>query len=327
MRSWPLLLAALPALPLSGQPGAPHKPHRFDAAVEAILAPSDDPRYAARNPAVHEPRIIIRNKGTEPLEGISIRYGTVGFRQRMYAWTGRLPMGATTEITLPHLIDMAPGLNTFSVTLGDPNGKKDRNRADNTLSTAFTAADCWGSPLTVRLRTRPGNGGALRIESTRGLVALQRAWPAGADTVLRETLQLASGSYLVFLTDSAMGEGAALRVHTGAGDLVKVLHGGRGKDPVYQFKVEASLTPAVEPLGDARLVRLPGSDAALVDAWWPRDARILVTGANDAVALTEPVTAERETVLRIDLSALASGSYTVRLTDATGEVLLGRIDR
>ena len=58
---------------------------RRDAMVEAIMVPSDDPRYAALNPAVQEPRIILRNNGSDPLAAISIRYGTDGFLPRMFA--------------------------------------------------------------------------------------------------------------------------------------------------------------------------------------------------------------------------------------------------
>ena len=137
------------------------------------MVPSDDPRFAGLNPAVHEPRVVIRNNGLESLQAISIMYGTDGFKQRMFAWNGHIGSGLTAEVKLTHLIDMRPGANTFTVKLGDPNGRKDKNPLDNVKSTAFTAADLLGTRFTLRLRTAAGNGGWLHLESTRGRVLMR----------------------------------------------------------------------------------------------------------------------------------------------------------
>ncbi|MFN3876006.1 MAG: hypothetical protein ACK4L7_08870, partial [Flavobacteriales bacterium] len=257
----PLALAAPMLLAQSG--GKASKPLRFDAAVEAIIVPSDDPRHASRNPAVQEPVVVIRNNGTEPLMGISIRYGTLGFKPRMFAWTGRLGQGAAAEVTLPHAIDMLPGENTFIVKLGDPNGRRDRNPGDNELRTEFTSVDHWGSPLTVRLRSGRGSGGSLRLESTRGAVPLSKPWRAGRDTVIRETLHLPSASYLLHLVDSGRPGSASVRLFNGAGDLVKALRSAQASGPLYQFMVESSVTPPAPQLGDAMLVPLPGRGMAV----------------------------------------------------------------
>ncbi|MBK8500018.1 MAG: hypothetical protein IPL52_14660 [Flavobacteriales bacterium] len=95
MRSPFVLLVLVPSFMHAQDTGRCAKLHRYDAAVEAIIVPSDDPRYAALNPAVQEPRIILRNNGSDPLAAISIRYGTDGFLPRMFAWTGHLGSGAS----------------------------------------------------------------------------------------------------------------------------------------------------------------------------------------------------------------------------------------
>lgn len=320
-----LALLTIAAVRCPAQGGKPRKPLRFDAAVEAILVPSDDPRHAALNPAVQEPRIVIRNDGTEPLMGISIRYGTLGFKPRLFAWTGRLGQGASTEVVLPHTIDMLPGQNTFVVRLGDPNGRKDRDPLDNELRAVFTAADHWGSPLTVRLRIAAGSGGWLRLESTRGAVLLNRAWRAGRDTVMRETLHLPSASYLLQLGDSGQAGAASVRLFNGAGDLVKALRSEPRKGALYPFRVESSATPAAPPLSDAHLVQLPGRGQALVDAYWHTRAQLVVASEDGATVLELPVPEQREAELPIDLGGLPAGAYTVRIVEPGREAVVGRM--
>lgn len=196
-----------------GQPRA-----RNDASVEAILIPTDDPVQGMHNPAVHEPRVVIRNQGSDPLDMISITYGTDGFKQRMFAWNGRLRFGMSDTVVLPHVIDSKPGTNTFRVRLGDPNSRNDKWKADNELTTAFTAAPVLDSVLILQLRTNKApEHNSLQLASTRGRVHVQR--PLGslrADTLYTDTLHLPPGAYELQLADTA-GDGLEFWYNTEQG--------------------------------------------------------------------------------------------------------------
>ena len=301
----------------------PEKLARYDAAVEAIIVPNDDPRYAEFNPAVHRPRVVIRNDGSDPLQGISIQYGTEGFRQRMYAWTGRLATGSTIEVELPHLIDMTPGLNTFTVKLGDPNGRKDKDPEDNIRSVRFSPADLLGSPITVRVRTG-GAGGWLLLESTRGPVLMERSWSARADTVLSQTFPVPSGSYFLQVVDSVDGQHAAVRVFDNGGALVKAIRSSARKGTVYQFRVEANLPGSATSVTDVALVILPGRGQAVMDAFLEHDGTLRVTNLEGVEVINTPLSPSG-TVQRVDLSAMPAGTYTV-LVEAEGrEVFRGEL--
>lgn len=289
-------------------------PLRYDAAVEAIVVPSDDPRYAAYNPAVHEPRVVIRNLGTEALVAISIRYGTTGFQERMFAWNGRLGTGASAEVTLPHLIDMLPGVNTFSVTLGDPNGRKDRNRSNNTLTTTFTPADLLGTRFDLRLRTTKGTGGWLHLESTRGRVLVHRAWSASAsDTILFEEVDAPVGSYVLQLSDSVAGGHSSVRLFDGSGRLLKGFVGRAKEGARYQFRVEqdAVAKPQAEP--DVVLHMLPGRGQAVLDQFANSAGRMVFTIADPTGEVVDGATYEHSTdqVVFIDLAKVPANRYTV----------------
>jgi hypothetical protein len=323
----PVLLPVAVLLPLFAVAQKPaRKPLRFDAAVVAIVVPSDDPAHAALNPAVHEPRIVLANNGTESLVGISVRYGTEGFTPRMFAWTGRLAPGATTEVKLTHLIDMRPGANTFSVSLGDPNGRKDRNKADNTKSCTFTAADSWSSPLSVRMRLPAGNGGHIRLESTRGPVHIDHAWKSGNDTVLMETLRLPPGSYLLHAVDSGKADAASIRIISAGAELLKVLRSSPKEGTLYQFRVETDGSLDAQSRSDAQLLMRPGRGMAVADVFTAKPARLLVKNGRGEALMDWQVPEQLNKAYPIDLSAQPAGSYAIVLIEDGRETQVGQID-
>lgn len=299
---------------------------RRDAAVEAIIVPSDDPRYADHNPAVHEPRILLRNAGTDPLEGISIKYGTEGFLPRMFAWTGHLGSGASVEVVLPHLIDQRPGTNTFTVSLGDPNGRKDQDRTNNTRTSTFTSAPVLVAPLTVRWRVPAGVGGTLRLQNTRGPLPLDRSWRAGPDTVWQEVVELPNGSYFLHVQDSSRTAHAAVRITDAEGHLIHALRSKPRTGATYQFRVESNATPLASPWADAQLINLPGRGQALADVYTQEKALLVVTDGNGEPVEEWHIAPYTEVVQRIDLSARPAGSYGIKLLGKGTELSLGSID-
>ncbi len=247
------------------------------------------------------------------------------FLPRMFAWTGHLASGASEEVLLPHLIDMRPGTNTFTVVLGDPNGRKDKNKANNTLSTTFTAAPALGSPLTVRLRTPIGNGGTLRVESTRGPVLLERKWDAHTDTVLRETLMPANGSYFLTVADSGRAGGpATVRVLDAAGVPVKTLQSSARSGNQYQFRVDIN-SPDTTTVCVTDVLPRPGRGTALVEVHCARAGEVVIRDPEDEPVDGWAVPAWREVVQRVDLGAHKSGTYRVFFRQGEDERDIGRI--
>ncbi|MBK9176416.1 MAG: hypothetical protein IPM46_08750 [Flavobacteriales bacterium] len=327
MRAPLLVSSVLCCSVVMAQTDKPRKPLRYDAAVVAIIVPSDEPRYAEHNPAVHAPRVVIRNEGTDPLVGISIRYGTEGFPARMYAWTGHLASGASAEVKLTHLIDMHPGLNTFTVKLGDPNGKKDRDPQDNARSGVFTAADTHGGPITLRLRTPANNGGSLRLENTRGPVPVEWNWPSGADTVRRETVELTPGSYFLHVVDSGRAEPASVQVFDAGGALVKAMRSKPKDGATYQFRIEANTPGRSGPSGYLTLMRSAGRGRAVLDALLERPAMLVVTDLLGNEVMRRSLAAGVEITERIDLSEQRAGAYNVQVEEEGGVELLREVLR
>lgn len=311
-----------------------------DAAVEAILLPSDDPRHGRLNPAVHEPRVVVRNNGEAPLDLLLIRYGTEGFRQRSYVHARRIAFGGTDTVTLPHLIDMKPGRNTFTVSVHEPNGRKDGWKHDNTMRSAFTAADVLDSVLIVQLRTNAEpQHNAITLSSTRGRLHIDR--PLGAlrpDTLYADTLRLPAASYVLQLADTA-GDGLEfwynakggrgfLRLLDGQGRLLKRFQSDCGNGLQYQFRVGGPATVPPDAAADIGLFPTRTTGPTVLDyfANAPGALRIRIIGEDGAeAALIAPTAPVKELILPIDLSDKPRGRYMVKVECDGVEVFSRRL--
>lgn len=311
-----------------------------DVTIEAILIPSDDARYARINPAVHEPRVVVRNLGSRPMDMVLIEYGTDGFRKRRFVHGKRLRFGEADTVTLPHLIDMKPGLNTFTVTVSKPNGKKDAWKHDNTMRSVFTAADALDSVLVVQLRTNAEpQHNSLVLSSTRGRAYLDR--PLGslkADSLYTDTLRLPPGSYVMQLADTA-GDGLEfwynvkggrgfLRLLDAEGRLLKRFESDCGSGVEYQFRVGPAPTVAPDQRPVIGLFPTRTTGRTVLDYFANEPGAVAVTVLNEQgqeVERIEPSGLVKERTLAMDLSALPRGRYTVKVLRDGAEVFSRRL--
>jgi hypothetical protein len=101
------------------------------------LRPQRTNNFTADNPSVFRPVIRFRNVGSEPLKEVEIKYGTKGFKNKSYKWTGHLEFYEETTLVLPGPVEFNEGENVFEVELVKPNEKKDQWTADNSMSSTF----------------------------------------------------------------------------------------------------------------------------------------------------------------------------------------------
>lgn len=312
----------------------------FDAAIEAILLPNDDPRFGRMNPAVHEPKVVVRNMGNQPMDLVMLEYGTEGFPMRRHIHNKRLRFGEADTVQLPHLIDMKPGLNTFVVTLSKPGGKKDGWVGDNVLRSTFTAADVLDSIIVVQLRTnsRPDQN-SFRIANTKGHSFIDR--PLGslkADSLYTDTLRLPPAGYVMQLADTA-GDGLEfwynadagrgfLRLLDAQGHLLKAFESDCGDGITYQFRVDAD--PSVHP-SDAPMIGLfpTRTTGRTVLDYFSNEAGVItmeLRDDQDALTWSEtgPATV-REFQRGLDFSAVPRGRYTFKVLRDGKEVFGTRL--
>ncbi|WP_417264920.1 S8 family serine peptidase [Brumimicrobium sp.] len=126
---------------------------QLDASISDIYSPSGticSPSFM--------PQIELSNYGTTTLTSAVITYDWGGAPQT-FNWSGNLPSGQTTTVTLP-TGTATNGSYVFSATVSSPNGQVDEDFSNNTFSSNFTInsggqqavlyldTDCWGSETT-----------------------------------------------------------------------------------------------------------------------------------------------------------------------------------
>ncbi len=228
---------------------------KFDAALEDILAPTNKQQYARLNPAIDQPKILIRNVGSSTLTSLQIDYGTVGFATKHYTWKGSLGFNQTAWVVLPGEIDAMPGENKFSVTIGKPNGKKDAWAGDNSMISAFTAPELLPQQMIVHYKSNnnPGDNTILLVNTSGDTLFKKLPATVQPNTIYADTLQLKEGKYALILQDTAgnglqfwanprQGDGY-LRLTDTSGNLVRIVESDCGKGETIFFAASPQYKP------------------------------------------------------------------------------------
>ncbi|MFV0604470.1 MAG: peptide-N-glycosidase F-related protein [Niabella sp.] len=218
-----------------------------DVAITDIKKPTDKLVYARLNPAVFKPTIIIKNNGTKTLKSLKIVYSTKGFSTNTYNWRGQLVYGTSEEIELPGHINAMPGENYFTVSLVNPNNKKDAFLNDNTMSARFTAAPVHAEKLIFVLRTnnQPEQNSYTITDTHNKKIFFRTFDSTQKNQLFEDTLLLPQGRYNFFVTDSG-GDGLEfwankkggrgfVRIQDMAGNLVKDFISDFGNTVNYDF--------------------------------------------------------------------------------------------
>lgn len=221
---------------------------KHDVAVERVMVPSDENEFTRLNPASINPRIIIRNLGSEPIKQLLITYWTEGFKKKTFKWKGYLQFNSTAVVDIPGKIDMGKGDNKFNVILGNPDGKKDAFAPDNYLTSTFKAPASMPLNFVIEMLTnnRPSDNTLTLVNEKGDSVLIHRPRDLKANTLYRDTLHLKQGLYELCLTDTA-GDGLEfwaepdrgfghLRLFDMEGRLIHVVESDCGNGEMFAFE-------------------------------------------------------------------------------------------
>ncbi|MCH4552961.1 peptide-N-glycosidase F-related protein [Aestuariibaculum lutulentum] len=226
--------------------------HTNDVEIEDIIAPNSDEAFNRENPKGFQPKIKIRNLGKAPLTSVTISYKTEGFEEKSSDWVGHLPFYKSTVITIPNHIEYKSGLNHFTVTLTNPNGKKDEWTGDNTLTSEFDDIPTLPTNLVVDFLTNNNPGeNHLTIVNENNTIVFEKA-PNNLEpaTQYYDTLNLAEGKYRLKLTDT-VGDGLEFWYNRKAGfgrlqlkdinhNILHAFENDFGYEQNYTFRVSKS---------------------------------------------------------------------------------------
>lgn len=189
-----------------------------DAGIEAIIAPSTDDNFSRMNPVGYQPRILVKNNGTETLKSLKIEYGPAGQKPMGYAWTGQLEFGKVTEITLPGTIQTSKSSDLFTATLSKPNNRTDEYTGDNRMTSMMTAPPVYPDKFILVSKTNKDTAQtAWKISDSGGKVWFQRKESdLKSVTEYKDTISLPKGEYELLVTDTA-GDGLEFWANPRAG--------------------------------------------------------------------------------------------------------------
>ena len=173
-----------------------------DAELVDIITPSAKIEHDRFNPHCGEPRIMIRNTGSNDLTELDIEYGIEGLQAVMYTWTGDLSFLEEEEVTLPALNfgSRHVGHNFFVKVLDPTSSGKTTN---NELSTLISAVPKHKSDIVVELKTNNfPNETRWRVFDFDGNVLASRLSGMVSNRLYQDTIRGLDGCYRLEITDT-----------------------------------------------------------------------------------------------------------------------------
>lgn len=309
------------------QYGAPNFTH--DAELYDVIAPNSWEYYSRKNPICAEPKVVIRNGGTETLTSLKIRYFVKEDRAAEFTWTGSLDFMDTEEITLPisdiYFFEMN-GKNKFHVELSEPNGQADENTENDHFSSTFEVPNLLTDRIVIEM-----NSNARAIENSytmkdfTGTSLLSRSDLAD-NTVYRDTFDLDHGCYTIELLDQG-NDGLSYWIDPAAGSGsfriwqlnddnsvagIQTFESEFGTSIQYTFSVGFSV--GMDDDRDAfELVEVypnPSAGVAFVNlVGVPGPVQLMVTDALGRVVQSQVLNEQNGSTTQVDLSAEGNGWY------------------
>ncbi|MDO7874130.1 peptide-N-glycosidase F-related protein [Hymenobacter sp. ASUV-10] len=321
---------------------------RNDAAMEEIISPNNNENYFRDNPSCGGPKVRIRNLGSTTLTAANISYRVQGRGAvQTYAWTGSLAYGRDTLVVLPILSAVQNGAaGRFKAWIAQPNGARDSNAYNDTLSVKFNATAVLPASFVVAMRTNNAVTNTLASETSwqvfdvAGNVVKQRV-NSNANTTYNDTLRLQPGCYALRVTDLGCdgfdwwaspqaGTGTMRLNDARTGATFRNFSGDFGCEYTLNFRVagnpSATGNPALLTVFD--VYPNPSQDGRFtLDLNLParHDVRLNVRDALGRRVWTRDMGTVKTTVQPLELGKLAEGVYDLEVAIADGTTLHRRI--
>lgn len=182
--------------------------HQLDATIEDVINPTKDDAHARFNPSCANPRVVIKNLGSTPLESAIIRYGIKGETNYNYYWNGYLTFNQSLEVQLPNII-LNPGTasSTFEAFIYAPNGigGADDYPYNDTVRTYAEKPPVYDSMFIFVLKTNAdATESNWEVKDDAGnVIKFNDGSSYAPNTVYRDTFRLQEGCYEFILRDAA----------------------------------------------------------------------------------------------------------------------------
>jgi len=314
---------------------------KSDVTLQEIVSPDISDKYSRMNPICCDPKIIIKNNGSEPLNRVDVIYGLDNRHMQSYEWKGDLKSQMSTLVNLPGNLDYENGSGEFTVILKSPNGRKDEYPADNMLSSVAELPPVLPTQFILKFRTNndSSHNACLVTNASGEYVVHHELGKLGKSKVYTDTLNLVPGCYNLYVSDTA-GDGLDFWFHPEAGygyvrlldmngHLIKSFGSDFGSEIRYAFVTrEGAIAP--ESQEELPLVKaVPARNYGIFDLEIfnndPADVNIHITNADSTkIILDQTIRAFKEGFLPFDITAHEDGIYRIYV-EVDGKTVMKRI--
>ena len=182
-----------------------------DVSIEDIVAPTNDPNYFRSNNICSNPKIKIKNVGTNPITSVVFSYNLNGVSPTTYTWTGNLAFLQDTIVELGTALALYNGVvvNQFNVSITNVNGGVgDQNSDNNTYTSTFNNVKVYPTKFVIFMITNAAtsainsgyNESHWELKNDAGnLIAIRTN--VSNSTTYRDTVDLLDGCYTFTMND------------------------------------------------------------------------------------------------------------------------------
>ncbi len=182
-----------------------------DVSIEDIISPTNDPNYARSNNSCVNPKIKIKNTGTDLITQIVFNYNISGGSVQTYTWTGTLNYLEETVVEFGTSLLLYNGnlTNQFFVSINQVNGNSgDQNLLNNTYKSTYNTVKVYPNQFIVYFNSNaatstinPGfNESRWTIKDVNGNIVASRINNTNS-TVKKDTVNLPDGCYTFTMDD------------------------------------------------------------------------------------------------------------------------------
>ncbi|MEM6965933.1 MAG: S8 family serine peptidase [Bacteroidota bacterium] len=289
-----------------------------DAGITSVIAPTGTVCATSATP-----QVALRNFGSNTLTSVTINYSWDNGANNTYNWTGSLPQGSTTTVTLP-AITFGNGSHIFEAATSSPNGQADENTNNDQSSSSFTSGSN-ALTLTIVLDNYPEETSWEVRDAADQVVVSGGTYGNFADgSTVTENLCFADGCFDFIIYD-AYGDGICCGYGNGSYALVEdasgteLASGGNfGSSETTNFCVPTTAGPIVNvTIGSSTNVSCNGGSGG--------SATAVGSGGTGTITYSWSSGTTGATA-----TGLSVGTYTVTATDgntsATASVVIAEPD-
>lgn len=302
----------------------------LDAAVEDVLEPNSYVEHYRTNSICANPRIVIKNTGTDSLKSLTINYWiNNASTPETYSWTGSLGFLEEAIVALPTPSTLwntvQPSNNEFHVQISNPNGSTDQYTYNNQFTSKFNLPDVIPSNFYIwTITNKAAYETSWTLFDDAGNVIFSRSGMSN-QTQYKDTFALPAGCYQLKINDSgddglsffANNDGTgSIRLNKVGGGFTKVLQANFGKELTYNFTIEFPLS--YEEIYESKTINIyPNPSKGIFNLELNHiegNVKVEIYNMLGEQVLNQPFNSSgTQTIKTFDLSNYNSGIYLVKV--------------